>query len=230
MTDYVVYGAHASPFVRKVEAVLHHAGVEYDFENVSIMKMPDWFVEISPARRIPALRYKPLGAEGIAGTIADSSAIVLFLDKHLGLDLYGADAFEAGRVAWFEEYADTNFAMTLGMEVFRPIVFPAFGGNPPDLETARKAWSEKLPPIFDYLEASLDGGEYFVGNAISMADFAVAAQMSQITLVTHLPDAATYPALVKHTEKMVALPGFAQNLEKASAMIGMVVKEKVDLN
>jgi glutathione S-transferase len=50
MTDLVIYGTPVSPFVRKVEAVLRSQGVAYDFENINIMDMPDWFLEISPAR------------------------------------------------------------------------------------------------------------------------------------------------------------------------------------
>lgn len=230
MSDFVVYGTHASPFVRKTEAALHHVGAEYEFENISIMNLPDWFIEISPAKRIPALRDKTIATEGVPGTIADSSAIALFLDRRFNAGLYGATAYDAGRIAWYEEYADTNLALMLGMEVFRPIVFPAFGGNPPELEKAKAGYNEKLPPIWDYFEAELEGKEYLVGDAYSQADIALGAQMSQLTLVTHLPDAGRYPNLVRHTEMMMTKPGFAQNLEKAGAMIGMVLKEKVDLS
>jgi len=229
MSDFVVYGTHASPFVRKTEAALHHVGAAYDFENVNIMAMPDWFVEISPAKRIPVLRDKTIGTEGIPGTIADSSAIALFLNQKFHSDLFGKDAYEAGRIAWFEEYADTNLAMTTGMEVFRPILFPAFGGNPPELEKAKAGFNEKLPPIWDYFEGSLEGKEYLVGDSYSQADIALGAQMSQLTLVTHLPDPAKYPNLVKHTEMMMTKPGFVENLEKASGMLSAIVKEKVDL-
>ncbi|MDH3641655.1 MAG: glutathione S-transferase N-terminal domain-containing protein, partial [Gammaproteobacteria bacterium] len=70
MTDLVIYGTPVSPFVRKVEAVLRTQGVAYDFENINIMDMPDWFLEISPARRIPVLRDRSVGREGVPGTIA----------------------------------------------------------------------------------------------------------------------------------------------------------------
>lgn len=230
MSDFVVYGTPVSPFVRKAEAALHHVGAEYDFENINIMAMPDWFVEISPAKRIPVLRDKTIGTEGIPGTIADSSAIALFLDRKFKSDLYGKTAYEAGRIAWFEEYADTNLAMVTGMEVFRPIVFPAFGGNPPELDKAKSGFNEKLPPIWDYFEKELDGKEYLVGDAYSQADIALGVQMSQLTLITHLPDAAKYPNLVRHTELMMTKPGFVENLAKASGLLGMLVKEKVDLS
>lgn len=230
MADLVVYGTPASPFVRKVEVALAHAGADYDFETVNIMAMPDWFVEISPARRIPVLRDNTVSESGVAGTIADSSAICLFLEKRFETGLYGDGAFEAGRVAWIEEYADTVMALPTGMDFFRPIMFPRFTGQPSDLETARKTWHEKFPLLFDYLESVLDGRDFFVGGRFSIADIAVACQMTQIDLVAGLPDASKWPGLVRHTEAMKARPGFKENLETTSNMLSAILPEKVDLN
>ncbi|MEL6956010.1 MAG: glutathione S-transferase family protein [Pseudomonadota bacterium] len=230
MADLVVYGTPASPFVRKVMVALAHAGADYEFENVNIMAMPDWFVEISPAKRIPVLRDKTVGETGVAGTIPDSSAICLFLEKRLNAGLYGADAFEAGRVAWMEEYADTVMALPTGMDFFRPLIFPLFTGKAADVDTARKTWNEKFPPLFDYLEGVLDGGDYFVGNQFSLADIAVGCQMTQIDLVAGLPDAGKWPSLVKHTEAMKARPGFKENLETCTKMFSAILPEKIDLN
>lgn len=74
MADLVIYGTPVSPFVRKVEAVLRTEEVAYDFENINIMDMPDWFSEISSARSIPVLRDHSIGREGVTETTADSSA------------------------------------------------------------------------------------------------------------------------------------------------------------
>jgi len=230
MADFVVYGMPLSPFVRKVLVTFAHARTEYDFEEVNIMAMPDWFVEISPARRIPVLRDKSVGEEGIPGTIPDSSAIILYLEKRLGTGLYGTSDFEAGRIAWIEEYADTALALPAGMGLFRPVLFPRFAGKDSDLETAKTTWREKFPPLFDYLESVLDGGEFFVGGQYSLADIAVGCQMTQIDLVAGLPDAGKWPALVRHTEAMKERPGFKENLAACSAMLAGIVPEKVDLN
>ncbi len=229
MADYVVYGMPLSPFVRKVQVVLGHTGTDYDFENVNIMDMPDWFVEISPARRIPVLRDKTIGTEGIPGTIPDSSAICIYLEGQLSAGLYGTSPFEAGRVAWFEEFADTAVALPTGMGLFRPILFPRFAGKESDIETAKKTWTEQLPKLFDYLEASLDGGDFFVGGRYSVADIAVGCQMTQMDLIVGLPDANKWPALVRHTEAMKTRPGFAENLAICTKFISGMLPEKIDL-
>ncbi len=229
MADFVVYGMPLSPFVRKVQVALAHAGTDYDFESVNIMAMPDWFVEISPARRIPVLRDKTVGVEGIPGTIPDSSAICVYLEGKLGMGLYGTSPFEAGRASWFEEYADTVLAMPTGMGLFRPIMFPRFSGKESDIETAKKTWDEQMPRLFDYLEASLDGADYFVGGQYSLADIAVGCQMTQIDLIIGLPDAAKWPSLARHTQAMKTRPGFAENLATCSQIISGILPEKVEL-
>ena len=228
--DFVVYGNPVSPFVRKVEVVLTGQGVDYDVERINNMDMPDWFLEISPARRIPVLRDRTIGTQGVAGTIADSSAICAYLDRKLEAGLYGESAFDTGRAVWLEEYADTELAQPTGMRLFRPIVFPRIAGKESDLHTARKTWNETLPRHFDYLEGVLDGNEYFVGGRFSIADIAVGAQMTQLDLVAGTPDENRWPALVKHTRAMKGHAGFAENLATCREALGRLVPETLDLS
>ena len=230
MVDLVIYGTPVSPFVRKVEAVLRTQGVAYDFENVNIMDMPDWFLDISPARRIPVLRDRSIGQEGIPGTIADSSAICLYLDRKLNAGLYGDTAFDAGRVSALEEYADTELAQPLGMKLFRPILFPRFSGQASDIDTARQTYQDVLPRHFDYLEEMLAGKEFFVANKLSIADFAVAAQLTQLDLVVSSDYSGRWPALANHTQAMKVHAGFIDNLASCQKMLGKLVPEKVDLS
>jgi glutathione S-transferase len=230
MADLVIYGTPVSPFVRKVEAVLRSEGVAYDFENINIMDMPDWFLEISPARRIPVLRDRSVGNEGASGTIADSSAICLYLDRKLDAGLYGETAFDAGRVAALEEYADTELAQPLGMKLFRPILFPRFTGQASDVETARQTYQEVLPRHFDYLEGMLGGNDFFVSDRFSVADIAIGAQLTQLDLVVSSAYADRWPALAKHTEAMKMHAGFVDNLASCQKMLSKLVPEKVDLS
>jgi glutathione S-transferase len=230
MADLVIYGTPVSPFVRKVEAVLRTQGVAYDFENINIMDMPGWFLEISPARRIPVLRDRSIGREGVPGTIADSSAICLYLDRKLDSGLYGDTAFDAGRVAALEEYADTELAQPLGMKLFRPILFPRFSGQASDIETATRTYQDVLPSHFDYLEKMLDGKEFFVADKLSVADFAVGAQLTQLDLVVSSVYADRWPALANHTQAMRAHPGLVDNLASCQKMLGKLVPEKLDLS
>ena len=201
----LLYGSPLSPFQRKVEAVMALKGLAYDCEDVSVMDMPGWYREISPLGRIPSLRDRSVAEEGPAGTITDSSAICGYLEKKQPEPaVYPADPFDHGRALWLEEYADTGLAMTGGLGLFRPIIFNLFQRKEPDLETARKTWNEKLPPLWDYLEAYLDGRAHFVGDGITIADIAVACQIAQTDMVAGIPDKSRWPALVAHYEAIKA--------------------------
>lgn len=228
---YILYGSPLSPFQRKVEAVLAFKGLDYECEAINIMAMPDWYLEISPLARIPALRDTALGVEGTAGTIADSSAICGYLEKKSPEPAaYPNDPFLHGRALWLEEYADSVMAMNGGGGVFRPIIFASMTGGEPDLETARKTWNEKLPPLWDYLEGQLDGGAYFLGDKMSIADISIAAQLMQTDLIAGPPDAAKWPGLVGFLNAMNAHDVFQRNLTACNKMLSKMLPEKVDLS
>ena len=231
MANLVVYGSHLSQFVRKVEAVLHEKGLEYDFVEVNIMDMPDWYKEISPLRRIPVLRDRSVGEEGINGSIPDSSAICAYLERIAPSPrLIPEDAYDAARTLWFEEYADTEMATHMGGFLFRPIFFPLMQGKEPDLETARKTFREKLPEIFGYLESSLADDGYFVGGALTLADIAVTGQLAQLDLTIGPLDANRWPKLAAHYQKIAGSEGIAANLAICAEILKPVLPEKIDLN
>jgi glutathione S-transferase len=111
------------------------------------------------------------------------------------------------------------------MNVFRPIVFARFQGKEPDVERARKTMKEELPRLFDYLEGELQGREFAIGSALSIADVAIASQLAQLALAVGPLDGDRWPALRAHHDRMVARPSFAANL----AICRKIVKSPVDL-
>lgn len=220
MTDLLLYGVPASPFVRKVHALLHEKGVEYELETLMPFPPPDWFVEINPAKRIPVLRDRSIGSEGVAGTIPDSSAICAYLErKHPEPALYPQGAFDYGRAIWIEEYADSVLAGPIGLGMFRPIIFAAMARKEPDVETARKTLNETLVPVFDWLESQIQGREWLIGDSISIADLSVATQFGNMRHAGGKPDAAKWPALAAYVERMLARPSFAGTLENEAKML-----------
>jgi len=231
----ILYGAPLSPFVRKAEVVLREKNAAFESESVNIMPMPDWFKAISPARRIPVLRDTEIGKEGRAGTLPDSSAICAFLERRFPTPpLYPSDPFAHGRAIWLEEWADSELAGGIGMGIFRPLMFPRFQGKDPDVATAKAAWKEKLPPLFDYLESELESAgaarpedaRHLLGGALSIADVAIGVQLAQLEMVAGLPDVRRWPRAVTYAERLIARPSFAPNL----AICRKIVKERVNLN
>jgi len=227
----ILYGSPLSPFQRKVEAVMALKGLDYDCEDVSVMDMPDWYKKISPLGRIPSLRDREIAEDGPEGTLSDSSAICGYLEKRQPEPaVYPADPFDHGRALWLEEYADTGMAMAGGMGLFRPILFNLFQRKQPDLETARRTWNEKLPPLYDYLEQQLDGRPHFIGDTITIADISVACQIAQTDMVAGLPDKSRWPTLVAHYEAMKAHDCFQRNSQGCAKILAKMVPEKFDLS
>ncbi len=223
--DLLLYGARLSPFVRKVEVALIEKGLEFESENIGV-PAPDWFAEVNPARRIPALRDRDIAAEGADGVIPDSSAICAFLERAKpDPALYPKAAYDYGRALWYEEYADSELAGCIGMGIFRPIVFPQFAKKDPDVETARKTVSERLPRFFDYLEGEIAGREFFVADAFSIADLSVATQLINLELAIGFPGGGKWPGLEAHLERVKQRPSLASSL----AFGGKILKQPVDL-
>lgn len=143
-----IYGPSLSPFVRKVRVFLAEKGQDYTLEQVNIFPAPDWFVEISPLKRVPVLRDDSIGPDA---TLPDSSAICGYLEKKFAAPaLYPADAFACGKALWYEEYADSDLAGNIGMGVFRPMIVSRMMGKEPDTAAAEKTMSEKLPRNFAF--------------------------------------------------------------------------------
>lgn len=220
--DIVLYGLKGSPFVRKVQILMVEKGVEFDIEQASPFgkNAPEWFLEISPAKRIPVVRDRSIGSDGIAGTLPDSSVICLYLeDKYPSPKLYPSDAYARARAIWFEEYADTELATPFGMGMFRPMVMSRMMGGEPDVDTARKTLHEKLPRLFDYLEKSIDGREFLVGDTFSIADIGVATQFVNFDHTGAKVDSARWPNLADYVTRMHTRPSIAGCLDEERKMI-----------
>ncbi|QDH32951.1 glutathione S-transferase family protein [Porphyrobacter sp. YT40] len=227
--DLVIYGSPVSPFVRKVAALCSEKGVAFETENVDIFNPPPWFRDISPMKRIPVLRDRSIAEEGAAGTIADSSAICAYIEKkHPAPAFYPAEAYAHGRAIFIEEFADTSVAMAGGMGIFRPIFFSILQGKEPDLEKARKSWAEDMPPLLAWLDGAIGESGFFAGDALSIADIAVACVLAQVALVAEMPLGA-YPALSAHYDRISARPSLAGPFAKAEAFVRKALPTPFDL-
>ncbi|WP_108792303.1 glutathione S-transferase N-terminal domain-containing protein [Erythrobacter sp. Alg231-14] len=225
----VFYGSPVSPFARKAAAVCIEKDVPYEIEAVNVFDPPQWFTDISPMKRIPVMRDRSIAAEGVNGTIADSSAICAYLErKYPTPTLYCEDAFAHGRALSLEEYADTIVAMAGGLGIFRPIFFSITQGKEPNLEKARETWAETLPPIFAFLDGQLGKNDFFVENTLSIADISVTCTLMQIALVANMP-LDDYPALAAHYDRMVARPSIADPFAKADRLVRKALPDRFDL-
>lgn len=213
-----VYGAPLSPFVRKVRLFLAEKALDYQLDIILPFGQPDWYRELSPLGRIPALKDGDF-------SLADSSVICQYLEeRHPQPALLGRDAQERARIRWLEKYADYELAPLCTFAVFRNRALKPSMGQSCDESAVQTALQEKLPPHFDYLEKTLGSAAYFVGEQLSLADLAIACQLINMAHGGEQLDAQRWPNLAAHQQRILArasvqgvLPGEQKMLAKMAA-------------
>jgi glutathione S-transferase len=214
---YRVHGGPGSPFVRKVRATLAEKGAASELVPLDIFNPPPDFAALSPLRRIPVLEI----SDGAGRPpIPDSSAILAYLEAaHPEPALYPADPYERGWAVWIEEYADTVLAYQLGMGVMRPLL-AALSGAAVDETKLAEALTVRLPPLFGYLEGALAEKRWYAGAGYSIADLAVAAQLSGLVLVERRDILDPWPNLQRLLSQALERPAFAGAVNEALAALG----------
>lgn len=213
----IVYGANISPFVRKVRVVLAEKGLAYTLEPINPFNPPDDFVAISPLKRIPAFRDTDLPEPN---TLSDSSVICDYLEhKFPKPALYPSDPYLRARALWFEEYADSVVAMCIGRGLFFERVVKNMLRQTTDENVCKEALEKTLPPLFDYLEKELGANQYFIGNALSIADISVATMLVNFDHAGETVDAARWPKLAAFCAHMLQRPSFKAPIDEERPLV-----------
>lgn len=197
----VVYGVPLSPFVRKLRLCLAEKALNYDLKIVMPFNQPEWFLEMNPLGRIPVLKDGDL-------VLSDSSVICHYLEERNpnSLNLSGRNIEQKAQVRWLEKYADYELAALTTFTVFRNRVLNPSMGKTCDEDAVKSAMEDKLPKHFDYLQSVLGDDEFFVGNALSLADIAFAAQMASMEHGGEVLDAERWPQLAALYERVKSRP------------------------
>lgn len=204
-----IYGAPLSPFVRKV--IIYCVERQIDFDLIPIFPMgPDAakpeFVAASPMGKIPAM-----DDDGFA--LADSSAIIHYLEAKHGAALLPEDAQARGTAVFFDEIADTVLVQAAGALFFNRVVAPKFMGQEGDQAAADLAEKETIPAALSKLEPLVPDAQYLVGDSLSLADIALASVFVNARHGGVEVDAARYPRTAKWLSGIWELPSFVAQLE-----------------
>ena len=79
--------------------------------------------------------------------------------------------------------------------------------------------TEKLPPLFDYLEKQLGSNEFFVGDKFSIADISVGTMLVNFMHAGENLDAARWPKLAAFTKRVHDRPSFRKLIEEESPFV-----------
>lgn len=201
MPKPVLHQLEISPFCDKVRRVLHVKDIEYDIANVPMAKLSS-VKKLSPIGKLPILEIN-------GDIIADSSDICRELERRFPSPaLLPTDSAQLAQVNILEDWADESlyfFEMTMRFtwtydrerwvseilkydkglmaKLLRPIVpvLTRKAGTAQGL--ARRSEGDILKELqrhIDALAALLADSDYLVGNALSLADISVLAQVECI--------------------------------------------------
>lgn len=204
----VVYGSSVSPFVRKVLVALFEKGIAFEHRAIAPHANDAEFRAASPMGKIPAI-------DDGGFRLADSSAILHYVDTlQPEPALVPPEARAGARAWWFDEYADTECVPRLLIPFRERFLKPRVLKVEGDEALAQKTIDEALPPLFDYLEAQVEG-PYLVGDAFSVADIAVAAPFHNLRMVKVQPDPERWPRLAAWVTATLDRPSFAAAIAAA---------------
>jgi len=158
MTKYLLVSFKTCPWVQRAAIVLREKTIAFEFRHIDRDNRPDWFLAISPHKKVPVL--------SIDGQLSlfESNAIAEYLDETTAPRLHPDDpVLRAVNRAW-TDYVPTFSEMVTGQ---------AYA----DDEAAYTKSVKTIPVAFERLERALEkqgAGPFFNGARYSLVDAAYA--------------------------------------------------------
>jgi glutathione S-transferase len=163
------------------------------------------FLAMNPNGKVPVL---------VDGTrvLTESNAIMCYLAYKAGSDLWPQDERQFDVLRWLHWDA-TEFAPQAGTLYFEYVIKPLFNVGDADLkEVARATEGFKRPAAV--LNAHLKGRRYLVGDALSVADFAVGITLPYAEQA-HIP-LEGFPEIRRWHARLNELPAWREPFPKAA--------------
>src|SRR5437763_13045043 len=85
MAKYLLVSFKTCPWVQRAAIVLREKKIDFEFRHIERDKRPDWFLAISPHKKVPVLRLDD------KVSLFESSAIAEYLDETIAPRLQPAD-------------------------------------------------------------------------------------------------------------------------------------------
>src|SRR3954447_11928875 len=193
MPKYLLVSFKTCPWVQRAAIVLREKNIDFEFRHIEPDNRPDWFLAISPHKKVPVLRLDD------RISLFESNAISEFLDETIAPRLHPADpVVRAINRAWTDYVSDFASMVT--------------GCAYADDETAYAKAVEKIPTAFARLEGALDkhgSGPFFNGAAYSLVDASYAPFLQRYFFLDRIrPIGAIekFPRLKAWAEALIARP------------------------
>jgi glutathione S-transferase len=193
VTKYMLVSFKTCPWVQRSAIVLREKNTEFEMRHIEPDNRPDWFLAISPHKKVPVLRIDD------KLSLFESNAINEYLDETIEPRLHPADPIErALNRAW------TDFVPTFASAV----TATAYADTEADYDKAAAG----IPAPFERLEKALEKqgrGPFFNGEKYSLVDAAYAPFLQRyffLDRVRKLGHIESYPRLKAWGEALMKRP------------------------
>jgi glutathione S-transferase len=194
VTKYMLVSFETCPWVQRAAIVLREKNIPFEFRHIEADNRPDWFLAISPHKKVPVLRIDD------KVSLFESSAIAEYLDETIAPRLHPEDPIaRAVNRAW------TDYVPTFADAV----TATGYAGS----EDAYVKAAEKIPVVFDRLEKALEkqgSGPFFNGAKYSLVDAAYAPFLQRYLFLDRVKK-------LGHIEKCPRLKAWAETLMKRAS-------------
>jgi len=191
MAKYLLVSFKTCPWVQRAAIALREKDIEFEFRHIEPDNRPDWFLAISPHKKVPVLRIDD------TVSLFESNAICEYLDETIAPRLHPADPVARAINRAWTDYVPTFASAVTGT---------AYATTEADY--AKKA--AEMPVVLERLEGALvkqGAGPLFNGAAYSLVDAAYAPFLQRYVFldrVKHLGHIEKFPRLKAWCDTLLA--------------------------
>jgi glutathione S-transferase len=193
MAKYLLVSFKTCPWVQRAAIVLREKSIDFEFRHIEPDNRPDWFLAISPHKKVPVLRVDD------RISLFESNAIAEYLDETVAPRLHPDDPVaRAVNRAW-TDYLPTFAGL---------VTATAYADTQADYDRV----AAQIPVPFDRLEKALEkqgGGPFFNGAKYALVDAAYAPFLQRyffLDRIRKLGHIENFPRLKAWGEALVARP------------------------
>ena len=158
MAKYMLVSFKTCPWVQRSAIVLREKNTEFELRHIEPDNRPDWFLAISPHKKVPVLRIDD------RISLFESNAINEYLVETIAPRLHPEDPVERAINRAWTDYVPT-FASAVTATAYA------------DTEADYNKAADQIPVLFERLEKALErqgSGPFFNGAKYSLVDAAYA--------------------------------------------------------
>jgi glutathione S-transferase len=193
MAKYMLVSFKTCPWVQRSAILLREKNTPFEFRHIEPDNRPDWFLAISPHKKVPVIRIDD------KDSLFESSAINEYLDETVEPRLHPADPLQRAINRAWTDYVPTFASSVTGC---------AYAAT----EDAYKAAIAKIPEAFERIEKALEkqgSDPFFNGKTYSLVDAAYAPFLQRYVFLDGIKKIGLmekYPRLKAWTDTLMARP------------------------